>query len=78
MADHENNYDSILRRNRHIERDPNVTIKVKDGGRSFLEEIEPAQSQSEEGSHPILKFAQPEESPGPKTNRLDIISFILG
>jgi len=35
-------YDSILRKNRHIERDPDITIKVKDGGRSFLEEIEPS------------------------------------
>ena len=78
MAEHENNYDSILRKNRHIERDPNVTIKVKDGGRAFLEEIEPASSQSEEGVHPLVKLVQQEELPGPKTDRLDIISFILG
>ena len=30
----------ILRQNRHVERDPNVTLKFKDGGSSFLEGFE--------------------------------------
>ena len=30
----------ILRQNRHVERDPNVTLKFKDGGSSFLDGID--------------------------------------
>ena len=30
----------ILRQNRHAERDPNVTLKFKDGGSQFLEDLE--------------------------------------
>ena len=30
----------ILRQNRHADRDPNVTLKFKDGGSSFLEDLE--------------------------------------
>lgn len=29
----------FLRKNRHVERDQEVTIKFKDGGQSFLDEI---------------------------------------
>ena len=38
----------ILRQNKHADRDPNVTLKFKDGGHSFLQEIEIEQEEEKQ------------------------------
>jgi hypothetical protein len=48
----------FLRQNRHVERDPNITIKLKDGGDSFLDEIniEKEEEKSPEVKSDIVLF----------------------
>lgn len=47
----------FLRQNRHVERDPNCTIKFKDGGVSIMEELEIDQEEEKQSeSTDIILF----------------------
>lgn len=65
----------ILRKNRHVERDQEVTVKFKDGGQSFLDEI---QANDHELIHPQLSKQEEEKRNENKMHeKIDIILFLI-